>query len=546
MEPNFSNNIKYMVNAFYSYCAEVFVDYKSKGPHYSIKTVKDETNPNGEEIEIKKEQSFDEYLMFQLYYNFGVKRRMINDNIALFYYDKHLPGYKADSPVTMLCRHMMFDFYSMRIISLGIPKAMKLDKFCDLYGIDMNTRYNIEFENGSHQIIQNPISKKYNFYEFPEGTMITYNPSLAQYNIQAVTPSTPEGGDDAAMADIETDANVESVKANISAEFNKAFMFSTRRVLGTGTFGSQKTFLQMFEENNQNAGLDLSLIPAELIKDTVLVFNIEHPDNNIIGKKPINRNTLCGVFKFKSQEESVDQFLTILNKEEIISDEIKQLFGVLANGMVTQIPVEEFVVACGGLNIQTPMIIENINSVSDESIIVTVLHRTSIDNLKSIISHQPIDFQGLMIYGANGERTKIINEKYKSLLELKGHKPITIEEWNLKNLFFIYWRLMKTNKIADFLAAFELADSDRNYKKLFQWFSFMINGFSMGLFKAYHYSFVKKLMPKTNIPYAMKPMCGDLHTQYLKDKVPVSKNMVDAYLTGLSGSKIFWRLFSQQ
>ena len=46
----------------------------------------------------------------------------------------------------------------------------------------------------------------------------------------------------------------------------------------------------------------------QYVKDTVLVFNIEHPDNNIISTIKRNSNILCGVFKFKNEEQSNQEF----------------------------------------------------------------------------------------------------------------------------------------------------------------------------------------------------------------------------------------------
>ena len=80
-------------------------------------------------------QSFAEYFLYKLYYNYGIKRRMVNEHIALLYYARNAKGYKSNEPITMLCRHMLLDTHNMRIVSLGIPKAVKLDDFCKTYEI---------------------------------------------------------------------------------------------------------------------------------------------------------------------------------------------------------------------------------------------------------------------------------------------------------------------------------------------------------------------------------------------------------------------------
>jgi hypothetical protein len=62
---------------------------------------------------------------------------MINEHIALLFYVKNLKGYKPNEYITMLCRQMMLDLRNMRIISLGIPKALKLEDFVANYEINM-------------------------------------------------------------------------------------------------------------------------------------------------------------------------------------------------------------------------------------------------------------------------------------------------------------------------------------------------------------------------------------------------------------------------
>ena len=41
----------------------------------------------------------------------------------------------------------------------------------------------------------------------------------------------------------------------------------------------------------------------------------------------------------------------------------------------------------------------------------------------------------------------------------------------------------------------------------------------------------------------MKPMCGDLHTEYMKNKVPISPTMVEQYIFSQPVNKMFWRIF---
>jgi hypothetical protein len=179
--------INQMVDKFYEYMGQVFIEYyqlpeKPKIP-LAAKLSKNisgiegqpDVDPEVAPLEVEpQEQSFQQYFLYKLYYNYGIKRRMINDHIALLFYAKNLKGYKTGDYITMLCRHMMLDLRSMRIISLGIPKAMKLDAFCEMQEINKEDAMTNVIDDGT---------VKYQVFKFPEGTMMTYNPSLAKYNV---------------------------------------------------------------------------------------------------------------------------------------------------------------------------------------------------------------------------------------------------------------------------------------------------------------------------------------------------------------------------
>jgi hypothetical protein len=136
-----------------------------------------------------------------------------------------------------------------------------------------------------------------------------------------------------------------------------------------------------------------------------------------------------------------------------------------------------------------------------------------------------------------------MNPKYKELRTLKGNKPIVIEQWNTKNLFYLYWRLVKLQMIPQFITEFDTTGG-WSYNQLFYWFATLARGYAINLFRVYHTSFVKKTMDKYNIPYSMKPMCGDLHTMYKTNKMPISQSMVENYIFQQSSGKMFWRLFA--
>ena len=593
---NYVNNC--LVKKFYEFMADIYIEHKKIYEQY-LKDLLDEKI-------VTMIQPFSQYFLYKLYYHYGVKRRMANDHIALLYYSKTAKGYKNTDPITMLCRHMLLDLKCMRIISLGIPKAVKLDDFCNTYSInktDASTNYikkdvaksNDDKSNDDKSNDQK--TNKYDMYYFSEGTMMTYNPSLSKYNITFVDyDSDDEEEDYGTETKTETKIKIKKndssvldksldLEKPVEVKFNNQFIYSTRKILGTGKFNSSKSFLQMFLENNTINKINLESISEEYIKDTVLVFNIEHPDNNIISTIKRNSNILCGVFKFKNEEQSIQEFeqITSINYSSETENNIKTHFSVLGNDMVSQIKVKDFKQTLYDnnikVNLQLPKLIkyfeksssdketnketnketesktdkENETDKDKETNKEIDVNTFSLEQLEYIVDNKSKFFHGYIIYGKNGERTKITNKKYKNLCELKGNKPITLEQCNIKNLFYLYNRLIKQKNVHTFLKEFDTENTIIqpvpfqftliSYKQTFMWFYSLINNYALTLFKVYHYSFVKKTFDKKNIPFSLKPLCGDLHTLYKSNSVPITKSIIEQYLVEQPASKLYWRLF---
>ena len=532
-----------------------------------------------ERTEIKL-QTFVEYFLYKLYYNYGVERRMITENIALLFYNKDAKGYKPNENITMLCRHMILDCKIMRIISIGIPKAINFNEFTKIYNININDASS----NGASDSASNASNAsvetydktaKYQISKFPEGTMITYNPSLKKLNISIQPEDNKDNKDDLETIHNEEGAqeilnNIVEIKKNINIQFNQMLQYSTRKVVGTGSFGSSKTFLEMFNENNTIANTNLHNIPDEMMQDIVLVFNIEHPDNHIIASNSRNYNTLCGVFKFKTELQSTIEYELIKNIDttnleqdfEKVFELIKDSFIQLGTNMITHIPVRDFKQSLVNANLDINLhIVEEINKFENKTIVSTnntlsplcanitetikiiEIVELSLQELIDIVNNKPKTFQGYIIYGTNGERTKIMNSKYKELKLLKGNKPIVLEQHNTKNLYYLYWRLMKLQLIPKFINEFD-ETGKLGYRHLFFWFANITREYSINLFIVYHNSFVKRTFAKYNIPYSMKPLCGDLHNLYKQNKIPISQLMVEQYIFTHTAGKLFWRLFS--
>jgi len=555
-EASQNNAITIMVNEFYTFLGDKYIEYINQSEKYQVK--QKQTDANGQETETIHDQTFIEYFLFKLYFDYGVKRKMINDNIALLFYVKSLKGYKSTSNITMLCRHLMIDLRYMRIISLGIPKAMKLDDFVAKYKINQEDAASNCYVTEDGQGKVNGKISKFRIYRFPEGTMITYNPSLKKYNINAaeLNVDNTEDHDDVEDTKEKVDENItEQIQTNISQQFEKLdknFEYSTRKVVGTGRFSSIKTFMEMFNENNAIANTKLEDIPEGLVKDRVLVFNIEHPENRIISNQLRNFNTLCAVYTFKSEDVCKSEYESILTMENPTEniETIRAAFGKLSTGMVTQMHVTEYKKLLQDttvtVNLHLPEIVRSFERKNEtgETEMITI-ESVSMNQLQNIVENRPKTFQGYIIYGVGGERTKIMNTKYKEMKQLKGNKPIVIEQWNTKNLFYLYWRLVKQQTLQQFIQEFDMTGG-WSYNQLFYWFATMARNYSMHLFKVYHHSFVKKDLAKPDIPYSMKPFCGELHKMYMANKCPISQTMVEQFIWQQPAGKIFWRIFSSK
>ena len=265
---------------------------------------------------------------------------------------------------------------------------------------------------------------------------------------------------------------------------------------------------------------------------------------------------MCAVFQFKNEEQAQLEYSKIidLTYSKDVENEIEQLFNTLGHNMVTQIKVETFKQTLYDnnikINFQLPKIINYFEKTNDtnktkEKIEVNTF---SLEQLEYIVDNKSKFFHGYILYGVNGERTKITNTKYKDLCELKGNKPINITHSNTKNLFYLYIRLVKQKNIFKFIKEFDtsLTPEETTYKQLFMWFYTLINKYSLSLFKIYHYAFVKKTFDKTEIPYALKPLCGELHKMYKRDNIPITRHMIELFLLEQPASKLYWRLFDNE
>lgn len=445
-----------------------------------------------------------------------------------FYYDKQATGFVKTDPLTMFCRHIVFDLNTMSIVSVGLPGALSYDAFMQSLGSD-----GICIE------------------EFLEGTMVVYNQRLAQFGLQAVASqeSTNEGPKDASDLSANSDAK----------KPQNDWALSTRRKLGTSFFNNPgKTFDQMFRENNTTAGTEFG--DMDYLADKVMVFNVEHTENRVVNPVITNRNTLVAIYQLPTNFDivrgSVGGILNAVYNAGVMSSEqtpcnvestavvcdttvLDMLRHVVmshaAVAEIKQLPVKAVIndlVQLGVKGLSAP-------------IRLFAYHGTDpLTVVNSMIANMDKYMPGVILKTA-GEtrRSKIRNPVHYELLKIKGSGPITISDRNKHNLFKVYWNLRQRGPeaVQQFLDVFD--NKTATYKNIFTWYDVLISGMNHQLFQEYHNVFVRKTMQAQAISYAFKPLCGELHKIYKSERKPVTRDTVIQFVSRLEHNQVYWRLF---
>lgn len=498
----------------------------SEEENESVKLLEDQLYSNNEEdnIRIKEMTPLLNKILYKLYSDKGIKRKLVNNVIQLFYDKKH-PAYDKDDAVTQLCRHLVIDPRNLRIISMGITKACDYDTFKE----------------------QTPF-QTVKFEEFPDGTFLVYTPELE--NFQRQTQSEPSNTvavtvtEDTGVVEQEGDAplaNVtEEVEITVNGEVKKRrvrdFKCSTRKVLGTGYFNSpSKSFNDMFKENNEQAGLDLDQLPVEYKMNHSLVFNVQHNENRIVTpvEKDKGSNTLCAVYKFKSNEQTTTEWDAVVKALQTNPEEFDEKLKTFSTGMVTQVKLSDFMSSI----VESGLPFTPIKDITED---ILKAH-SSYESFERFINSNTYEFQGIVLKTESGIRTKFRNENYEVIKELKGSLPIMTEEKNIENLFKTYWRLRQRQDKS--LTKFCQYFGKNIYSNLFNSFNQDVYQLTRNLHSTYMAAFVNKTMVKSDIPFEFKPMCGDLHKLYNETRKPITLNVVINYINNLEEYKIYWRIF---
>jgi len=451
-------------------------------------------------VEENKENTRNDYVLKKLWENYGIQRKVVGNDLYLLNYSKTHNNYDRTNQVTKLCRHLVLDMNSMRIVSLGVEKSVSFDR----EGLDIS---NLEVT------------------ELLPGTMIIYNPSLKE------EPRFYTNSDD----NVENTSENTSTSENTTLDDNESRTsdptISTRKKIGTSHYNSTLSFESYFKFNNSTTLTNVEKLNNPEFKNYCFVFNCEHTEEHITN---YCRNTLVRCYEMKPQDsvlKTFTEYIKLFNtdKNTIITDDIFELH--LSNHIVDIVKIVDL----NKLKIKA-------NKCNVGNLITPKVHKfDSYDSLDEYISHIPNTVTGLSILDTStGIRYKYTNNGYEELRELRGDLPLHVSPVNQENLFKIYYRIIKSNNLHKFLSLF---DKSYNLMNIFAHFQKQIQIFSNKLFKFYIGCNVEKKMKKEDIPKMFGVLCYELHGIYLKSNVPTTPETVYKFIFDQDPQRIYWRIF---
>ena len=143
-----------------------------------------------------------------------------------------------------------------------------------------------------------------------------------------------------------------------------------------------------------------------------------------------------------------------------------------------------------------------------------IKHFKSIEEARRKISQMSYEEQGWVLK-FNNMRTKIRNPRWKFAKDLRGNSNSYLRN---------YLELRQNGFMQDYLNFFpEMQD-------LFQEYMTEIHTITQNLFGFYQSCFVKKTMKHKDVPYIYKPLCYELHKNYLENNTIVSFAEVKKYI----------------
>jgi len=439
-----------------------------------------------------------DFIYYDLYSKYGIKRKIIADNAVMLNYSKNHPKYSKDIEILNLFRSVIINPKTMEIVSLGLPKSSSSIVIDNT--LDFST---IQCEN------------------FNYGTMIIYNKD------KTFTFTTEDSE--------EKEDNVENVEKEVR-EIDASI--STRTKIGTSNFNTDFSHRFYFEQNNLSNPknvIDLNEIPDEY-KNCSFVFNMTHKREHLCN---VSMNTLVACYKFNLSLDYWEPIVKIIleskaddmSKEEHLKNE-----DLIASYLKTI--SSEMLVALDLKVVQDDLVKAGVGYIP----IPTKLEFKSLEDALSYVNEMPITEQGIILWLPDGRRTKIRNLKFSYVKSLCMNCSINPSPINQKNLFKMYWELNKVNKIPEFLKYYETPDYRYNF--IFNYFHFRINTMINHLFQVYQQLHVMKNLSNEMVPKFMKPLCYSLHGLYLADKKPITKERVAHFIYEMNFGNLYGRIFT--
>ena len=447
-------------------------------------------------VESFEDTTLNEYILRQLWDNFGIQRKIVGNDVVLLNYNKDHEKYDKNNIICRLSRHLMLDLKNMRIISLGVEKSLPYDSTVNISDVEIT--------------------------KLRHGTMIIYNPSLKEDDRFYISQSNSE-------------ENNVNLKEDISSNQNIDPTISTRKKIGTGNYNTVLTFQSYFKYINQLNNLNIDKLGVEKFKNMCFVFNCEHPQEHITNDY---RNTLVRCYLMKSTETALESYQTYIkefdkNKNTEISNEVfEEALNSHATDMVKSIELNNVV------NMALESGVGRLN-------IPHVFKFNSNEELNNFVNNQPNTFVGVtMVDKKQNKRYKINNKGFIEINKLRGDLPLHITPINQENLFKIYYRLYKSVKLHEFL---ELFDKQYNLFNIFRYFHIEIIKFCKKVYYYYRESNVNKNINKSAIPKHIKILGLEIHGIYLKNnrKIPTTRDIVYEFVMKQDASRIYWRIFEE-
>ena len=277
-----------------------------------------------------------------------------------------------------------------------------------------------------------------------------------------------------------------------SVGLSGSWEMATKNIVGATNkfYKESNSFREMFLEVCKMSNLNLD----SLNKDFCYSFVLQHPLNRIV--------------------------IPIKNPKLILTN-------------VYQIDKINFLVK----EIEVSTIINDLKTKSDNKVNINIPQNICFTNYKEIeyqykSQNLPYLTMGIVIYNKKtGERTKIRNESYEKIRNLKG---------NQSKLKYQYIVLKQTGKIPDYLKLF------KEHKKKFSDFRDEIHKFTLNLHSNYFRCYIKKEMPLIQFSNQFRTHMFHLHKLYIdklrEKKEVITKKEVINYVNNLPPSLLMHSL----